>query len=450
MSDLPQSPQPSEKDAPGTKKAKDKTSAEFDHFILDTVFPDPGTLLSVRTPRLKDLVGDCVFAFDTNALMAPYYLGAGDSQEISRVLQGLAENNRLFVPTRAVQEFLKNRTVLLRKNYDSLNNMRSNLGQTQSLDTLMCPMFEGKDPYSDLVKSTTELIAVRKKYNESIKGMMDELLDWSWDDPISLLYEKLLIDSRIVPHGVDKEKVLARLQHQILHKRPPGYKDAAKDDEGIGDLLVWLSVLSIARTRKSHVVLVCNEEKADWIVKTERTVLAVRSELTAEFFRETGQHFGLVSYSKFLDLMGAKPATIKRMRLEEELEEYPFLRVKERIDALLKSMCELLKEYYDEVDLNKLAGELIYVRESRLEKLLMVLESTKNQFDNVGRSQGGAAILSDVVGRLRHVQEENDRLHYIDVRGKKSGEVEQLGWVFACEDFFNAHNKWLDWSNSSQ
>lgn len=70
-------------------------------------------------------------------------------------------------------------------------------------------------------------------------------------------------------------------------KRPPGYKDAAKDDGGIGDFLIWKTLLSLA-SKKKDLVFVTNEEKPDWFVRSGKEPLYPRPELVAEYKDASG------------------------------------------------------------------------------------------------------------------------------------------------------------------
>ena len=42
---------------------------------------------------------------------------------------------------------------------------------------------------------------------------------------------------------------------------PPGYKDGRKEDEGIGDFLIWKSLLKFGEEKKLDLAFVTGEEK---------------------------------------------------------------------------------------------------------------------------------------------------------------------------------------------
>ena len=62
-------------------------------------------------------------------------------------------------------------------------------------------------------------------------------------------------------------------------KVPPGYKDASKDDGGIGDFLIWKTLLQLGSKEKKDFVFVTGEQKPDWFNQAsgEPTVFLMRA-----------------------------------------------------------------------------------------------------------------------------------------------------------------------------
>ena len=102
----------------------------------------------------------------------------------------------------------------------------------------------------------------------------------------------------------------ADLSRRTRLKLPPGYKDASKPDGGIGDVITWHSILRLGKTHRKNVLFVSNDEKPDWQVRTSNTNLSARPELREEFRLGTGQHFGILTYSKFLRVHEAKSEAV--------------------------------------------------------------------------------------------------------------------------------------------
>ncbi|WP_437193328.1 PIN domain-containing protein [Planctomicrobium sp. SH527] len=423
-----------------TPQRNTKENISFDPFILDLCFPTPSTIFSVITPSILNLHADCVFALDANVLLSSYKFESGQFKDIEQIYQGLARTNRLFVPSRAAQEFAKNRSTVLKDLYDKLNGWKSTLEKMPSHSKVQCPMLEENPAYNSLVESAAALHEMRAKYKDALTALMNDLQDWSWDDPVSLLYKELFIPNRIISHSGTHEECLKDLRHRIQHKLPPGYKDGSKDDEGIGDLLIWKSLLNLAKTQKVHVIFVCNEEKSDWVVRTQSTVLAVRPELTSEFYRETNHHFGLVSYSGFLKLMNAKPETIDQARSLESENNYRFLRIQQRVSAILEELADVIREYVfsepeDEVD-NIGSG---------VDRLIRDFLIAKEHYTEVIHSPSGELHLIHLAQDAGEIQSLNRQLQYIAARMKHSGEEQSANLRKVCQDFLEHYEAWGQW-----
>ena len=150
-----------------------------------------------------------------------------------------------------------------------------------------------------------------KKYKELVASLKQSLSEWGWDDRVSGLYRELFTKARLIGHDVKDDDFMKQLSWRYAHRVPPGYKDKAKPDEGVGDLAIWYSILHLGKARKKHVVFVCNETKHDWVYRSGDQPLTPRMELSMEFYRAAGCHFGLVNWPRFLELAGAKDVTVR-------------------------------------------------------------------------------------------------------------------------------------------
>ena len=62
-----------------------------------------------------------------------------------------------------------------------------------------------------------------------------------------------------------------------IHHIPPGYKDAGKEDSGIGDLLIWHTILELGKVHKKSVIFVSGDEKPDWFKQSQNVALHLRA-----------------------------------------------------------------------------------------------------------------------------------------------------------------------------
>ena len=64
-------------------------------FWLKKVFPDSVEVFDFAAPPVGTLFADAIFAFDTNALLAPYDVSKQSVDEIERIYRQLANYDRL-------------------------------------------------------------------------------------------------------------------------------------------------------------------------------------------------------------------------------------------------------------------------------------------------------------------------------------------------------------------
>lgn len=349
--------------SPEKKQSEQK---DFDPFLLNSLYPNPSAVFSERPPSVASFQEDCIFFLDTNVLLAPYSFGDEQQSDIASIYQNLAKEGRLFIAERVAQEFAHNRHEMLKKLFDRIVTWKKPLDGLSAPRHHASPMLEGKDTYKEMVAAAEDIWKVKQRYEKSLNAVLDDLSKWDWDDPISTLYSELFLPERIIGHHVEDKDVLTRLQYMKTHCIPPGYKDASKEDQGIGDYLIWLSMKQAAIDQNKHVVFVSNETKPDWVVKVQKVVLSVRPELFYEFLNDTTQKFGLSSFAQFLELQKAQKNTVKSakesaMSAIGTLNEIEVLSVLSQLSQMAISIeeSELIVE-----DRSRLANNLIKIYET--------------------------------------------------------------------------------------
>lgn len=88
--------------------------------------------------------------------------------------------------------------------------------------------------------------------------------NWLWNDPVSKIYSRLFVDDVLFDVPFDKEELLQELERRKTLGIPPGYKDSGKRLNAVGDLLIWKTILELAKQDHKDVIFVTSEEKADW------------------------------------------------------------------------------------------------------------------------------------------------------------------------------------------
>jgi transposase-like protein len=87
---------------------------------------------------------------------------------------------------------------------------------------------------------------------------------------------------------------------------------------GIGDFLIWKTILEIGAKNKKHIIFVSADEKADWQHRSGGSGFLPRYELVDEFRRaSTGKSFFILPLSKLLELLKVEEASVEEIKKEE-------------------------------------------------------------------------------------------------------------------------------------
>lgn len=293
-------------------------SESKDLFYLERILPDPAMIFTAEYKSARELFGNAIFVFDTNALLVPFDTSQRNLEEIKSILINLKNENRLFIPARVAREFAKNRAKKLGDLFLSLRQLKSNLNSgTFTIENY--PLLEGISDYTELKKSFSEIQKFIKKSRLSIETLEASILGWTWNDKVSLAYKDVFTSEVIFEAEIKNEQIQKELEFRINHKIAPGYKDKDKIDEGIGDLIIWYSLLEIGKKFKSNIIFISNDEKNDWFYKQDKISMYPKYELYDEFRRETnGKCFAILNFLDFLSLSNAKEDTLKEVKLSIE------------------------------------------------------------------------------------------------------------------------------------
>lgn len=425
----------------GTKPGK--SSATFNPFILETVFSEPVSLLTLAATTTVDIAKDAVFALDTNALLIPFGVGHTGQEEITKLYTGLHEFGRLFAPERAIREFLRHR---MRKIADLHQTLNKEVSSLEKVTPPSCAMLEYSKEYTNLLKAGDKLKDARKAYLESLQSLIEALRDWRWGDPISVLYSHVFEDNAVAKCLVSDDDILADLDHRFIHKLPPGYKDAGKEDLGVGDVIIWHSLLQLAKDKNTAVVFVTGEEKADWMVRSVGNPLYPRFELIAEFFKETGQQFVIVDYIRFLELHELSPETVNQARHSYAEGLGRFDRLRQRILSILDSLRGIANDYQYSSEL----GKPFSISDNRMLGLLRGFSECRAAYVSICSAGPGLSYLEKFSTLLAEMSSLNAAIEYQAVRMKQSTDVEESKLRQLCQDFVDHYDDFIVFATTCQ
>lgn len=411
-----------------------------DLFWLAKLFPNPVEVFSLKVPSPEMLVGDCVFVLDTNVLLSPYQVGPESFRNLESLYKGLAAKSRLYAPAQAVREYGKNRGKKVAEVWDKVHQQSSALHPAEALN---CPMLEGVSEYQTLKTQSEAIRAKVKEYKATLNALKTVLANWAWNDPVSLLYSEVFSADRIIDHGLAEEVVRADLARRQAHKIPPGYKDSGKPDEGVGDLLIWHTLIKLATDTNHHVVFVCNEEKADWFVRTSQEPLMPRTELNHEFFQRTGRHLAIMNWSRFLATMNADPKTVREAEVAQSTTAN-LIPIRQHLTAILGELAVMFEEFLDDPDQEDFGTGYRYIRDSRLPRLVGSLEAAAGQFKALESTPYMFDKLDEMVAVCRGIRADNFSVGHAEARMKHSADAETSQIEARCRLYLSLYEGAID------
>ncbi|NPC71426.1 DUF4935 domain-containing protein [Corallococcus exiguus] len=309
------------KDAKASNKQGAPKVEGFDTLVANSTFPDAAAVFTAKPILLSDIKDTANVVLDTNALLVPYGIGGQTLAQIDATYRRLLQEERLFIPGQVAREFARNRVTKLSELFQKLSRKR---GQLPTFRQGSYPMLEGLEDYARLRGLEEQLDRVISEYRDRLSSVVDHVKSWEWNDPVSLLYGRLFSASSIMETVKSSADIKAEHFRRFLHKIPPGYKDQSKDDDGVGDFVIWLSILELGQRSKKSVLFVSGEEKADWWYRSEGQLLYPRYELVDEFRRHSGgQSFHIIKFSHLLELFGASNTVVAEVKKEEAVSALP-------------------------------------------------------------------------------------------------------------------------------
>lgn len=291
-------------------------STALDPFVLDRIYADPASAFLHTPLEVRAIKDNALIFLDTNVLLTPYNTGKDSLSVIRDVYRGLAQEQRIFIPERVMQEFEKNVPERIKEIFQRLSRQRD-----ISVPQHRFPLLEGVTEYAALNDAEAALLEQLDAYRKATAALLSIIESWHHNDPVRKMYREVFSAAQKASIAEQsKAELLKDWEYRLAHKIPPGYKDAGKDDTGIGDYLVWRTIVETCKAAKQHAVFVCGEEKPDWWHRSERQPLYVRRELVEEFRHATdGKTFSIVSFSQFLEIFGASKSVVREVEQEQLL-----------------------------------------------------------------------------------------------------------------------------------
>lgn len=300
--------------------------ADKDFFYLNKVYPDAHNVFSIRFKKPEEIIKKGIIILDTNVLLAPFDTNEKSIVDIRKIYLSFKEKGQLFIPARVAREFANNRAIKISDVFLSVRQIKEKLN-SGFFSINKYPLLEKNSHYINLIKvfdSVKNEIKESRKYLDELEA---DIQSWTWDDIVSQSYKEIFTSDIIIELKKKEEEIIKDLQFRIEHKVAPGFKDSSKIDDGIGDLIIWQTIMEIAKDKNSDIIFVTNEQKNDWFYKQDKVGLYPKYELFDEFRRYTnGKSISIINFVKFLELSNAHKTTINNIKetiVNIDIEDYP-------------------------------------------------------------------------------------------------------------------------------
>ena len=296
-----------------------------DLFYLDKVFPEADKIFSENFKAANEIIANAIIVLDTNVLLVPFDTNEKNVEDIKDIYLKYKIEKRLFISSRTAREFANNRANRIGDIFLQLRQLKENLNSGY-FKINQYPILENNHDYQKLQQEfdvVQKSIKASRKYLDSLEA---HIQSWTWNDNVSLAYKEIFTPGIIIEMQKNKEELEKELAFRIEYKVAPGFKDSKKPDDGIGDLIIWQTILEIAKANNQDLIFVTNDHKNDWFYKQDKIGLYPKYELFDEFRRYTGgKSIAIINFVKFLELSKAKTQTIEEIKItikENNIDEF--------------------------------------------------------------------------------------------------------------------------------
>jgi predicted nucleic acid-binding protein len=295
-----------------------------DIFYLDKVFPEADKIFSESFKNSSDIFNNSIIVLDTNVLLVPFDTNDKNLQGIKNIYLKLKSKNRLYLPARVAREFASNRANKISDIFLQVRQTKERLN-SGNYKIKQYPILEANENYTDLKENFEKIQRLIKKSRENLEKIESHIQEWTWNDNVSIAYKEIFTPEIIIEVKKERGEIENDLEFRIEYKIAPGFKDSKKPDDGVGDLIIWQTILEIAKEKNKDVIFVTNDQKNDWFYKQDKIGLYPKFELFDEFRRYTdGKSISIINFIKFLELSDADANTIKEVKTSIKKKQIEF------------------------------------------------------------------------------------------------------------------------------
>lgn len=204
--------------------------------------------------------------------------------------------NRIWIPAKVYEEFLKNRSKVLAEQWSRESKIQVLLNEIKSeFEKRANEKFSSKNPhpYINIPSIISGIEGFVSKQVADIENEKNTNYSISFTND-SILKEIIRIFKSKVGFEFSKDdlhKIIEEGEIRYKQEIPPGFMDIKKNGEDkYSDLIIWKSIITYAK-EKTNIIFVIDDKKNDWWQIESGKTIGLLPFLRREFEAETGKKY---------------------------------------------------------------------------------------------------------------------------------------------------------------
>lgn len=257
----------------------------------------------------KELWEDCVFVFDTNALLNFYrYPKESRNELFSEIFEKLKD--RLWIPAHVKYEFLKNKRVRKEETIKYYSDIKSTylkvIGEQlkklkERIDKSVLHPKLNIDTINEFEENFKNF---KKEIETEIKTKSKDIGIENGKDIVNKKLEEFIVIG--AEYNYDKLlEIVKEGELRMRNKISPGFSDTEQKEgfQRFGDLIIWKQLLEYARVVEKGIVFITDETKQDWWIYNDDLQRNIpRYELFKEFESYSNERFFMYRFDDFVKI----------------------------------------------------------------------------------------------------------------------------------------------------
>lgn len=266
--------------------------------------------------ELASLFDDCYFIIDTNALLDILRLGDPYTHKVLALFDKYKD--RIRIPYHVAEEYHDNLLDVITEQKQKLESVLREYTQ-EGIKSFSNEILKKYLPQVVIDEYNKKLSRVTGAFIKELKEKKDRIDDEYYNGAVQREMAKQFKPLLLEPLSNEEVKSIEMEGEQrYASKIPPGYKDAGKDNNQFGDLIIWKEIIKFAEANHTSVIFVSRDLKEDWILELHGLKCGPRIELIKEFKeRIPDKLFHIYTLDKFIEYASNKEAVFNEKELQE-------------------------------------------------------------------------------------------------------------------------------------